>query len=231
MGQGTATSKQVQRYALGTVEAGASGISRLSELGANGKHPQNLFRDSKSLFGFPTGCAPIDWMLLRTKAGRKTLHPVMYPRRFFQELYHHRAEVWRERIEGVDGSALEWWENVTDTEFVREHPHLPASVWPTTIPIGMHGDGGAFNKNDQLYTLPFNSLLTSRNSMHTSFFSLLRKSDAVADSLDVVLKHFSWSCNVLLAGEAPHTHTHTRVLMVKNWKAGVLSYAGVGGVV
>ena len=34
-------------------------------------------------------------------------------------------------------------------------------------------------------------------------FTVVRKSDMIADTLDVLLKAFAWSVNVLLSGETP----------------------------
>ena len=91
------------QYAQGASMQGATGLEDLAGTGTGGKHAGNLFRDQKKVFGFPKGCAPIDWIPLPTKAGRKTPHPAMYPHRFFMELFQHRPALWRERIEGVEG--------------------------------------------------------------------------------------------------------------------------------
>ena len=66
------------------------------------------------------------------------------------------------------------------------------------------GMGGAFNKHDQLYALSWGSLLASGATMQTKFmFTVIRKSDMVADTLDELLRSFCWSVNVLLTGRTP----------------------------
>ena len=204
-GKGVLRSTQVQQYAQSARAQGASGVDRFASIGAGGKFGGNLFRDLKSLFKFPDGCAPIEWIVLPTIAGRKAPHPVMCPHRFFQEVFSHRSEVWRQRIEGIEGSAFDYWNDMKESEFVKQHTHLPQDIWAKAIPVGMHGDGGAFNKHDQVYAFSWNSLLSSGTTLQTKFlFSVIRKSDAVADSIDVLLKHFAWSMNVLLTGETPY---------------------------
>ena len=90
------------------------------------------------------------------------------------------------------------------SEFVRKHGYLPEESWPHAIPIGFHGDGGAFNKHDQLYALSWNSLIASGPTIQTKFiFSVIRKSDMVADTLDELIRSFCWSVNVLLTGFTP----------------------------
>jgi hypothetical protein len=88
--------------------------------------------------------------------------------------------------------------------FCEKHPFLPRRAWATSVPIGFHGDGGGFNKHDSLYALSWNSLVSRGATMQTKFiFTVMKKSDMVADSLDQLLRAFSWSMNVLLSGETP----------------------------
>ena len=85
------------------------------------------------------------------------------------------------------------------------------------VPIGMHGDGGAFNKNDNVYSLAWNSLVVSGTTIQTRFlFTVVKKTDMVDDTLDVLLNMFCWSCNVLLSGETPY----------KNWNGVAMDGGG-----
>ena len=96
-----------------------------------------------------------------------------------------------------------------ESAFVRMHPFLPEAVWPTTVPIGMHGDGGAFNKHDSLYTIAWNSLVAKGATVQTRFlFTVAKKTDMTDATLDALMDMFGWSCNVLLSGQTPHTDWH-----------------------
>ena len=114
-------------------------------MGASGTYAGNLYRNLKTVFGFPSGCAPIEWVLIPTRVARETPHPVMMPHKFLQEVFRHRPDIWQQRFIGQSGAALEFWEHMAHTPYVRNHPFLPKSVWSKTIPLGFHGDGGAFN--------------------------------------------------------------------------------------
>ena len=67
------------------------------------------------------------------------------------------------------------------------------------------GGGGGFNKHDSLYTLSWNSLLSTGATLQTKFlFTVVKKSDCVADTLETLAQAFSWSMNVCLSGQTPH---------------------------
>lgn len=204
-GKGLISSVQVQRYAESAMRAGAEGMERMARIGSYGEHGQNLYRDLCNLFGHPVGAPPIDWVEVPTTAGRKTPVPFIFPHKFFQRLYAERGDLWIDRIIGGAGACSEFWEGMADTEFVKRHPHLPMHARDRIVPLGFHGDGGAFCAHDSLYGLSWNSLVCRGSTIQTRFlFSVMRKSDMVADSLDSLLRIFSWSCNVLLSGQTPH---------------------------
>ena len=182
------------------------GLERLSRIGATGTHAQDLFRDLKALFGQPLGAAPVQWIELPTVRGRKDPHSVFMPHRFLQELYKHRPDVLRARLTGGRGATEMYWSGLQHADFVAHHPFLPRAHWPNIIPIGFHGDGGPFSKQDSLFSLSWNSLSISAPTMQSRFlFSVVRKSDMVADTMEHLLKVFAWSCNVMLSGQTPHT--------------------------
>ena len=140
-----------------------------------------------------------------SERGSETPHPVIWPHRFFQTLSKFQPDIWKTRVTGSRGAAQQFWESMRDSEFVKQHPFLPPASWGSIIPLGFHGDGGAFNKQDSLYTLAWNSLLAEGATIQTKFlFTVVKKSDMVADTLDAIMLAFSWSCNVLLSGETPH---------------------------
>ena len=180
-------------------------MERMARIGSSGAHPKNLYRALTNLFGHPVGAPPIDWVEIPTKLGRKTPVPFIFPHKLFAQLYADRKDIWLDRIVGGEGACSEFWNGMVDSEFVKRHPHLPRHAWDRIVPIGFHGDGGAFCAHDSLYGLSWNSLVCSGTTIQTRMLlSVIRKSDMVADSLDSLLRIFSWSCNILLSGQPPH---------------------------
>ena len=151
----------MQEYAHGATEQGATGLERLARMGASGEHAGNLFRDIKKMFGWPSGCAPVAWIQIPTVKRPSTPHPVMWPREFFERLFQDRHDLFQKRLIGASGSCNHFWEGMKDTEFMQRHPCLPPEIWPNTVPLGSHADGGGFNKHDSLFGLSWNSLVTA----------------------------------------------------------------------
>jgi hypothetical protein len=145
------------------------GLERVSSAGTYGKYPANLFRDLLKIVGNPVGAPPIDWVQIPMKSGRREPHPVIWPHKFFQSLCAARRDIFDSRIRGPEHGCHQFWDFMKDTEFVRRHPFLPEGVWDKTVPIGMHGDGGAFNKQDSLITLAWNSLTATGTTVQTRF--------------------------------------------------------------
>ena len=62
------------------------------------------------------------------------------------------------------------------------------------MPLGVHGDGGAFNKQDSLYGFAWSSLLSSGQTIEARFlFTVIKKSELVADTVDKLMEMFGWS--------------------------------------
>jgi hypothetical protein len=126
------------------------------------------------------------------------------PHHFLQSYFSNRPDLWSQRVVGPAGACAQFWNEMAGTAYVRNHPFLPHSAWATTIPLGFHGDGGAFSKQDSLYSLAWNSLVTNGPTIQDRFlFSVVRKTECVADTMDALLKIFSWSMNVALSGQTP----------------------------
>ena len=203
-GKGILSSVQVQRYADSAMRAGLEGMESMAKLGNYGANAQHLYKGLCNLFGHPVGAPPIDWVEVPTVAGRKTPVPFIFPH-IFSKLFSDRQDIWIDRVVGGDGACSEFWKGMANSEFVKRHPHLPRHAWDRIVPLGMHGDGGAFCAHDSLYGLSRNSLVCRGSTIQTRFiFSIIRKSDMVADSMDSLLRIFTWSCNVMLSGQTPH---------------------------
>eukprot|EP00959_Pyramimonas_sp_CCMP1952_P458621 9476923-Pyramimonas_sp.AAC.1 len=115
---GTLSSAKVQEYAFAAQQQGAEGLDNLAAVGTYGKWPQNLLRDLKNLFGYPLGSPPIDWVEVPMKHGRKIAHPVIFPHKFFMEMCARRRDVWDQRIVGLDGGLVAFWESMAHSRFV-----------------------------------------------------------------------------------------------------------------
>ena len=61
-----------------------------------------------------------------------------------------RAEPWRAHMVGRPHACLKYWRPTQRTEFVlKRHPQVPRSQ-RDTVPVGVHGDGKAFNKHESI---------------------------------------------------------------------------------
>ena len=195
--KGELSSAAVQSLAHNAQLQGAQNLERLSAIGTHGLHAQNLFRDLVRLFGRPEGAPPIEWIELPLKGSRRKPHPIIWPHNWFQTLPSSRPDIWRHRITGAEHAAHQFWESISASQFVTRHPHLPRDSWHRIVSIGFHGDGGGVNKHDSLHTFNWNSLLATGRTVQTHFlFTVVEKSDMVADTLDALMKAFAWSCNV-----------------------------------
>ena len=202
--RGKLTATEMQQEAAAAQRQGAIGMDRLAAIGKHGQHPQNAFRMLKSVLGLPKGAPEFRWFEIPTVHGSKTLHPFLLPHDFFGKYHAAQFKKWVSTITGPKGAALQFWEAMKATEFVRFHPDLPQGKWSHTVPIGMHGDGAAFSKQDSVYIFSWNSLLGTGTTVQKRFVTaIIRKSDMVPGTLDAIMKVLSWSFNTLLSGQTP----------------------------
>ena len=200
---GKLSSAQVQKYAWSAMEQGAIGLKRLSAIGNSGRNPQNLLRALMHVFGHPRGAPPFGWIEIPTVHGTRTPHPFLYPHLLFKHLYAENRAAWETAVRGAEGGSAEFWSSLQDSEYVRRHP-TPERIGPATIPLGFHGDGGAYSKHDSIYVFSWNSLLGSGTTKQKRFIAtVVRKADMVPGTMDAIFKVIAWSFNVLLDGRTP----------------------------
>ena len=200
---GQMSSPQVQAIAERAQQQGATGAERLAAAGTSGRNPQNLQRSLVNFFGIPRGAPPFVWKQIPLKSGSVS-HPFLLPHMFFQALHSEHRAVWEKTLRGDPGKASPFWQAIQGTPFVQQHPHLPKRHWGKTIPLGFHGDGGAFSKQDSLFTFSWNSLLGEGCTIDKRFvYTVVKKSDVIPETLPALLKLFSWSANALLTGISP----------------------------
>ena len=204
--KGDLSAVKVQRLALTAMRQGMNGglVERLSRAGSSGEHPQNVFRAMQTILGYPTGSPAMSWYTIPTRAGAQTPHPFLLPHAFFKAFYAARQNEWRDVFAGPVGACREFWGQMKDSTFVRQHPNLAPESWARTIPLGIHADAGAFSDHDSLYTVSWNSLLGRGSTQQKRFvFTVIRKAEMVPETLDAILRIFSWSINAVLCGEEP----------------------------
>jgi hypothetical protein len=212
---GKLSAKDVQDIAMDAMIQGAPGMTQFAEMGASGKHGQNLFRAMQSVLGYPSGSPVMDWFEIPTKGGPRTPHPFLLPHKFFASYYAaNDRDQFRKAIAGPIGAARQFWTSIENSPFVMNHPNMPRHLWPSTVPLGFHADGGAFSKQDSLMTISWNSLLGTGTTFSKRFlFSVIRKNEMGPATLDSMLQIFSWSMNALLDGRMPELDPFGRPLI------------------
>lgn len=173
-GKGKLTSPQVEAIVSGARAQGADGLPVLS----SNKHPQNLQRSLLSAFGRPVGSPLFSWHRIPTTMGPQ-LHPFLLPHQFFSSLFSERNEKWNLRVRGPVGAAAAYWYRMRDSCFVLHHPHLDGVDKSRLIPLGLHGDAGAFSKQDGLYVFTWNSLLGAGTTRQTRYLMTVVKKSLV----------------------------------------------------
>ena len=168
-----------------------------------GENPKNMARAMVNALGVPAGAPSFEWFDIPFKNGIRP-HPFLLPHLFFKSLHTHDKARWIRAIRGPRGAARQFWESMAATPFVRQHPELPKGDWSKTIPLGMHGDGGSFSKQDQLYVISWNSLLGVGPTIAQRFLlTVVREKEMSDGTLDGIFEIMAWSLNVLLRGEEP----------------------------
>jgi hypothetical protein len=163
------------------------------------KNPQNIQRSLIQLFGKPVGAPDFNWFKIPLKNGRYALHPFLLPHKFFEQLYKERRQDFQRYLQGPVGAAQQYWEHLQDSAYVRLHPKLHSNNFATMIPLGLHGDAGAYSKQDSLMVISWNSILGRGNTRRKRFvFTFLRKRDYTPETLNAVWHIFASSINKLL---------------------------------
>ena len=225
---GQISSARVLEYARGATAQGARGMDRMASIGSH-----NAFRALKSVFGIPKGAPELAWLEIPTSRGARTSHPFMMPHEFFASYFENRFDDWVATMSGPAGACLEFWQGMKDSSFLRHHPTLRSSHFQHTIPIGMHGDAGAFSHQDSLYSFSWNSLVGRGPTASKRFlFTVIRKSEMVEGTLDALFRAFAWSVNILLEGTWPKKTYHGRLApnggerLASGWKAALCQARG-----
>ena len=206
--QGKLTSPQVQELAMNASLQGATAIDGLASSANWGKSPKHLQESLMRFFGRPEGSPEFTWVPLPLKVGNKEKlvpHPVLMPHHYFEALHAAREDIWQGSVLGPDAAGCrDFWEGMQDTEFVKQHPHLPKRQWSTTIPVGFHGDGGGFYKHESMFVFTWNSVVGAGQTRAKRFvITVLRKNQMLPTTLDKLFEALAWSFNAMLGGISP----------------------------
>ena len=141
---------------------------------------------------------------------------------WFASLYAMMLPWWEKAVRGPAGAAQEYWGSMKQTEFFKQHPGLTEDNLHRTIPIGMHGDGGAFSHNDSLFVLTWNSLIGLGATRATRFLmKIVPKSEMAPETMPAIMEILVWSFNTMLTGIGPlANHLGEPVHEAKQYLAG-----------
>ena len=180
---------------------------------ASGEQSGNMHRDLVRALGKPRGSPDFfDWPIPMQGDGpggqvQIKAHPFILPHEMFSRLHAERLETFFQCVQGDDAERGALWDGLVNLPVVQKHPSLDPNQLQRTIPLGMHGDAGAFSKQDSLFVLTWNSLVGQGTTREQRFLiTCVRKSDLLADgsTLEAIFHVLAWSFNCLLTGQTPH---------------------------
>ena len=98
--------------------------------------------------------------------------PLLIPHELFGALYAASPGVWIKAVLGFGGpeAISDFWERLAHMEWVRRHPAL--SAWGsrcTAVPIGFHGDGAQFTREESMTALTWSSVMATGASLDSRF--------------------------------------------------------------
>ena len=76
-------------------------------------------------------------------------------------LSRERPRLWESSVRGDVGAAERYWDELQESEVLRDHPELLTEDKEWFIPCGLYGDAGQFSHNDSLIVISLNSLIGS----------------------------------------------------------------------
>ena len=164
-----------------------------------------MFRDMCTVLGTPFGSDCVRYVKIISKSKQKPiLHPVILPHLLFRKIYEDKDLFGRIMLGGHSNAGW-FWQNCKD--FVSGHPTLKdksRSELRKIIPLGFHGDGGAFSEAESVVVISWNSLIGAGSAKDTRLvFTFVKKSDLDTEAYNILWRVFSWSMNCLLSGKFP----------------------------
>lgn len=223
----------VQRDAQSAVaECGSTSVSKvtktLANLGTRGQHQANVERDlmrwAKRQMPSALDLYVVDITIIDPASVGETMVqlPLLLPHELFGALYAANATlgssqwapgeaaspgVWEKAVLGPGGQEAisDFWEKLEHMEWVQRHPAL--SAWgsrSTAVPIGFHGDGAQFTREESMTALTWSSVMATGASLDSRFLiTALPTTWLAPGTLDEVFSVLAWSFAAMLDGFYP----------------------------
>ena len=141
--------------------------------------------------------------------------PIFNAPSLFYSLYLALRPVWEKHVQGAPGVITEFWRSMAETQFSIRHPILRPDNLHWSIPLGFHGDAGSFSHQESVFLFSWNSLVGAGPPTKRFLFTLIKKSEMVAGTIDEILRLFAWSINACQTGELP-SRNHLDIPQVGN---------------
>ena len=133
--------------------------------------------------------------------GAAQAHPIICPVEAFAHLCANHSD-WFATALGVD-ARHDFWVNMLNT---KQCSHLRNRDLSMSIAVGCHGDGAPFSKTDRVFTLAWNGIHGTGNTLGTRIvYTVVQKSQMVPQTLDALFTYFAWAWNTLASGKWPQT--------------------------
>ena len=167
----------------------------------------------KAALGYPGFAPRFTWSRIPTASGDR-FHPLLCPHDWFRSLFRERPHWWESSVRGDVGAAERYWDELQESEVLRDHPELVTEDKGWFIPCGLHGDAGQFSHDDSLMVINFNSLIGSGVTKNRQYLiTVCKKSDMCPGTLDSLFRVIAWSFNVLQTGIEPAVDWEGKDLM------------------
>ena len=145
-------------------------------------------------------------------------HPLLCAHDWFRSLFRERPRWWESSVRGDVGAAERYWDELQESEVLRDRPELLTEDKGWFIPCGLHGDAGEVSHNDSLMVISFNSLIGSGVTKNQRYLiTVCKKSDMCPGTLDSLFRVIAWSFNnVLQTGIEPVVDWEGKDLMCED---------------
>lgn len=201
-----------------------SEIVQMSQLGNEGRAPQNIERDFHRRFGAELHFAfPIEpWLIpipliqdYKTGGWKTETLPILAPHELASALYDEGVTVFTEFAVGNKGHIPlgEFWNGLQSEPWFRAHPTLQgARNLNQVVPVCVHADEAEYLDDQSLYIISWHSPLTHGHSPRHRFLVAtlpsrrLVSQDGVQVSLQMALAFVSWSLNQMQSGLWPTSY-------------------------
>ena len=171
-------------------------MSGLAAVGSHGRNTKQMQSPLLRLFGRPRGAPDFTWVPVPSVRGT-VFHPVLLPHEFSGRLYAERRDIFDASVRGPVEASSTFWNALRGSSIVANNAALNADKEDITLPLGLHGDGGAFSKHDSLFVISWNSLLGSLGGSGFArrfLFTIVRKRDQTPGTLDAFVAGVCMVC-------------------------------------